>query len=231
MTRCRFPAPGPSPSRGCAKRCWRIFGWRQAFAWGSEPDPPLTAGRTGIVFIHGFMCNRGFWVPWLRRARALGIPFRTVTLEPVFTAIDAYAPQVERAVAEVERATGRPPVLVCHSMGGLVARAWLRTTPADRVAHVFTIGTPHGGTWIARFSHAANGIQMRLGSPWIRGLPQPPDPARFTCWHSDCDNMVFPPSTATLRGADNRLLRGPAHVDLAFAPELVESTLARVQGL
>ena len=94
-----------------------------------------------------------------------------------------------------------------------------------------TIGSPHGGTWIARFSHVRNGVQMRLASSWIRALPQPADPARFTCWHSDCDNMVFPPSSAILAGADNRLLRGPAHVDLAFEPPVMDHTFALVRAL
>jgi hypothetical protein len=53
-------------------------------------------------------------------------------------------------------------------------------------------------------------------------------PARhtlFTCWYSNCDNIVFPTSTAMLPGADNRLLRGAAHVQLAFVPEVMHATL------
>ena len=45
------------------------------------------------------------------------------------------------------------------------------------------------------------------------------------CWYTNCDNIVFPPSTATLPGADNRLVRGVAHVQLAFVPEVIERTL------
>jgi triacylglycerol esterase/lipase EstA (alpha/beta hydrolase family) len=120
-------------------------------------------------------------------------------------------------------------------MGGLAARAWLRGKQADdRVAHVITIGTPHHGTWLGRFSRLANGRQMRLGSRWLGELGRYGTPQRhaaFTCWYSNCDNIVFPVATATLPGADNRMVRGVAHVDLAFAPAVVRESLARITAL
>ncbi|HYD77412.1 esterase/lipase family protein [Ramlibacter sp.] len=213
----------------------RVFGWRQPFAWRREPDELRgEPGLVGIVFVHGFLCNRGFWTPWLREARARGHAFVAVNLEPVFCSIDDYCDTIEQAVARLEAATGRPPLLVCHSMGGLAARAWLRRSEGwARVAHVVTIGTPHRGTWLARFSRMPNGRQMRIGCDWIAALPgaEPHVGRLFTCWYTNCDNIVFPPSTATLPGADNRLLSGAAHVDLAFRPALVEEVFALARRL
>ena len=207
-----------------------VFGWRQPFDWRREPDRLEGApGTTGIDFIHGFVCNRGFWTPWLRQARSRGHAFVAVNLEPVFCSIDDYSRVIDEAVQSVTRATGRPPLLVCHSMGGLAARAWLRHDGGrTRVAHVVTIGTPHRGTWLARFSRLPNGRQMRVGCDWLNALPgAEPDAARlFTCWYSNCDNIVFPPSTATLPAADNRFLEGAAHVDLAFRPAVMQHTFA-----
>lgn len=233
--------PGePTPSAGALFRAWigetldffRVFCQRMPLAWRAEPDhlPAASRGRTGVVLVHGFMCNRGVWTPWLRTLRQRELAFVAVNLEPVFTPIDRYAATVEEAVRRVTEATGQPPVLVCHSMGGLAARAWLRSHAdnARRVRHVVTIGSPHHGTWLAQFSHLPNGRQMRQGSDWLHQLeadealrPRPP----FTCWYSDCDNVVFPVTTATLPGADNRLLPGPAHVELAFHPHVVAETL------
>lgn len=213
----------------------RVFGWRQPFAWRSEPDELRgEPGRVGILFVHGFLCNRGFWTPWLREARARGHAFVAVNLEPVFCSIDEYCDTIEQAVARLEAATGRPPLLVCHSMGGLAARAWLRRGEGGRrVAHVVTLGTPHQGTWLARFSHVPNGRQMRVGCDWIAALSgaDPQVGRLFTCWYTNCDNIVFPPSTATLPGADNRLLPGAAHVDLAFRPALMEDVFALARRL
>jgi pimeloyl-ACP methyl ester carboxylesterase len=135
-------------------------------------------------------------------------------------------------VRRVTEATGVAPVLVCHSMGGLAARAWVLAMSADaRVHHVITIGSPHHGTWIARFSHLTNGRQMRLRSDWLQRLEHAVDPKRnalFTCWYSNCDNIAFPASTGTLPGADNRLIRGAAHVDLGFHREVMAESLARI---
>lgn len=234
--------PAPQATAGELFNAWlgevliapRVFCWRQPFRAQAVPDNLLpnhvNAGKPGVVLIHGFFCNRSLWTPWLERLRASGHVFVAVSLEPVFGSIDDYAPQIEAAVQQVTAATGVPPLLVCHSMGGLAARAWLKAYRAEaRIQHVVTIGTPHRGTWLARFGHGHNGLQMRLRSDWQAqldvGMPQARH-ALFTCWYSNGDNIVFPVSTATLPGADNRLVRGAAHVQMAFLPQIMDATLA-----
>ncbi|MCB4362232.1 alpha/beta fold hydrolase [Hydrogenophaga taeniospiralis] len=217
----------------------QVFSWRQPFRWRCLPDDEATqaVGDTGpaVVFVHGFVCNRGLWLPWMRELRALGVPYTSVNLEPVFGSIDDYVPLIEDAVCRAQALTGQPPLLVCHSMGGLAARAWLAAMPdaGARVRHVVTIGSPHTGTWLAQFSRVTNGRQMRRDNGWLRGLQQreaqkAPQAtyAGFTCWYSNTDNIVFPASTATLPGADNRLVIGAAHVAMAFHPEVVRGSLA-----
>ncbi|HEY0200874.1 MAG TPA: alpha/beta fold hydrolase [Burkholderiaceae bacterium] len=210
----------------------QVYAWRQPFR--SQAVPDLLVGgagapRRGVVLVHGFICNRGFWNPWLRALRARGQVCVAVNLEPPFTAIDDYVAVVDAAVRRVTDATGLPPVLLCHSMGGLVARAWLRAAGDDaRVHRVMTLGTPHQGTWIARFSHMPNGVQMRRQSPWLRELQAHESPgrkARFVCWYSNCDNIVFPTSTAMLPGADNRFAPGLAHVQMAFDQRVMRACL------
>jgi len=123
-------------------------------------------------------------------------------------------------------------------MGGLAVRAWLsRCPPGDAVEHVVTIGSPHGGTWLAKFGVTPNGLQMRRANDWLQELSdaehrrEPKQPyARFTCFFSHCDNIVFPPSTATLPGADNLHVPGCAHVHLAFQPEVFSEVWRRVSG-
>ena len=212
----------------------QVFVWRQPFRAQTVADtaslPGALHGKRGVVFIHGFFCNRGFWTPWLKRLQGSGHAFVALSLEPVFGSIDDYTPQIDAAVRQVTSASGLPPLLVCHSMGGLAARAWLQTMKAEaRVHHVVTIGTPHGGTWLARFGHGKNTQQMRLASQWQSGLDSgmPADRHKlFTCWYSNSDNIVFPASTAKLPGANNRLLRAVAHVQMAFDAQVSEQTLA-----
>jgi pimeloyl-ACP methyl ester carboxylesterase len=234
--------PAPQPSWQELMVAWlgetltapRVFCWRQPFRSRAFPDqlsPPFAVpGRRGVVFIHGFFCNRGFWAPWLKQLQGTGHAYVAVNLEPPFSSIDGYVPQIEAAIQQVTAASGLPPLLVCHSMGGLAARAWLKAMAGEnRIHHVVTLGTPHRGTWLARFSRLANGRQMQLSGQWHRELDQNMPPHRhslFTCWYSNSDNIVFPSSTATLPGADNRMVRGAAHVQLAFLPQVMRATLA-----
>ena len=208
----------------------RVFYWRQPFRWRAQPDVlDVATKKRGVVLVHGFVCNRGFWNPWMRELRASGHPFIAVNLEPVFGSIDDYGGILEDAVRRATDACRMPPVIVCHSMGGLAVRAWLRHT-AQQVHHVVTMGSPHRGTWLGRFSHTSNGRQMRLEGDWVTALAGHEHGVPFTCWYSNCDNIVFPASTATLPGADNRLVHGAAHVELAFRPEVMRPTLQLIAG-
>jgi len=207
-----------------------VFGWRQPFRSRAVADVPGRPGQRGIVFIHGYVCNRGIWNPWLRWCAREGVPCTAVNLEPVFSSLDAYSPIVDRAVREMQASTGLAPLIVCHSMGGLVARHWLATATAasSRAHHIITIGSPHHGTWLARLSRTINSRQMRLRSHWVSTLAagEARRHALFTCFYSHCDNIVFPAEVATLRQADNRRVRGVAHVAMAYHPE-VRNEVAR----
>jgi triacylglycerol esterase/lipase EstA (alpha/beta hydrolase family) len=202
-----------------------VFCWRQPFRSQRWPDllPPEAQGRRGVLLLHGYVCNRGVWNPWLERFHAQGVPVVAVNLEPVFGSIDCYVEIVEQAVCRLERATGEPPVIVAHSMGGLALRRWWAEHGKDeRVHHAVTIGTPHQGTWLAHFAMTHNGRQMRKLSRWLQALVAR-EPlrraARYTCYYSNCDNIVFPPAAGTLTGADNRHLPGMAHLQMLDCPE------------
>jgi len=236
----------PRASRRQVVRAWwseclagpRVFGWRQPLLSARWRDRlSQEAGRPalrGVLFVHGFVCNRGLWNPWLRALTRAKVPFLAVNLEPIFGSIEDYVPIIERAVARLEVATGQSPIVVAHSMGGLALRRWwVEPGNAARVHRAITLGTPHHGTWLARYAVSANGRQMQREGDWLRRLAErePPDRAqRFVCFYSHCDNIVFPGSTAMLAGADNRHLPAVAHVDMADQPE-PRQELWRLLGL
>lgn len=215
---------------------WRVFSRDQPLFADVEPDVPATPGRTGLLLVHGYFCNRGVWRPWLQRLRALGVPCTALTLEPAFGRIDDWVPAIEQAVAKLQQRTGRPPLVVAHSMGGLATRAWLAAQPdaaaADaRLLHVVTIATPHQGTWMARFGHTPNARQMRIGGRWLAALAAAETPqrrARFTCFYGHADNIVFPATTATLHGAENLHLHAVAHVAMVQHPAVWEAVQRRL---
>ena len=215
----------------------RVFLWRQPFRTQAITDySPASAPlpcQQGVVFIHGFFCNRAFWTPWMAQLREQNRAFVSITLEPAFGSIDDYAPLVEAAVAKLTLKTGQAPSLICHSMGGLAARAWLRSCPSnlERIKQVITIGTPHFGTMLSMKKTLLpfiNTHQMQHFGVWTQQLAKD-EPiqhyAKFICWYSNCDNIVAPTSTAMLPGADNRLVTAQGHVSMAFSQRVMQETL------
>jgi triacylglycerol lipase len=228
--------PGPRPTGRHWLAAWwseavvapKVFFWRQPFAHAREPDhlPSDAMGRRGVLLVHGFFCNRGFWNPWMARLRAQGTPFLAVTLEPPFASIDSYVQMLEAAAQRLRAATGLPPVIVAHSMGGLASRVWAARTQAragQALHRLITLGTPHQGTAVAVLAFSRNGRQMRRGSPWLSALAADPGAgelaAATTAFFSPCDNIVFPPTLAQWPGADMRSLDAPAHVAMAERTE------------
>jgi triacylglycerol lipase len=234
--------PAPRATSAQLLRAWwgevraapLVFCWRQPFRSRRWADhlPADAQGRRGVLLVHGFVCNRGLWNDWLERLHARNVPCLAVNLEPVFGSIDEYVSVIDAAVGRLHSATGLAPLVVAHSMGGLAARRWWVEGDNDRRAHrLITIATPHHGTWLARYAVTDNGRQMRQDSPWLAELSARESaqrPARLTCFYSHCDNIVFPPSTATLAGADNRHLPGVAHVQMASRPEPWQALLAQL---
>lgn len=222
----------------CLSAPW-VFLWRQPFCSRRWPDhvPAGAQGRRGVLLVHGFVCNRGLWNDWLQRLTQRGVPVVAVNLEPVFGRIDDYVDLLDAAVQRLQAATGLAPVVVAHSMGGLALRCW-RAQPGRTalVHHVITLGTPHHGTWLARWAFSPNARQMRLQGPWLQALQQAErdqgvaDHGRFTCFYGNADNIVFPAGTATLPGAHNRHLAGVAHVHMVSRTEPWEELLRRLDG-
>lgn len=208
----------------------RVFCWQQPFRAQVHSDhlPPSAKARA-VLLVHGYVCNRGFWNRWMPRLRERGVPYLAVTLEPGFGSIAAYAGQLEQAVRRIEQATGRAPVIVAHSMGGLAVRAWMAAHGGEsRVHRAVSIGTPHRGTWAARWGWTANAREMRPESDLLRALEAAEGEGaggRWTCFYSHCDNVVYPASTATLRGADNRHVPGRAHVHLMDHGDVFEEVV------
>lgn len=212
----------------------RLIAWRMPFLSGQAghavmKPAPGTPGTRGLVLVHGYGCNRGIWSAWLTQLQQQRVPYVAVNLEPIFASITDYQPIIEAAVLALQRQTGMPPVLVAHSMGGLVARAWwARDATAQRLHRLVTIGTPHQGTLMAKFGCGPNARQMRPQSDWLAGLTAQETAAhrrRALCFYSACDNMVMPSATATWPGADNREIIGAGHVALVDHPDIYAAVM------
>jgi triacylglycerol esterase/lipase EstA (alpha/beta hydrolase family) len=196
-----------------------------------------------VLLLHGYGCNSGYWahlVPLLDAAR---ISHATVDLEPVMGDIDGYVPLVERAVSELCAQAGAGKVaIVAHSMGGLVARAWMRRHGSARVARVITLGTPHHGTSLASFGLGANAAQMRRArgtagaaeSAWLRQLAASEDGATralITSIYTHHDNIIAPQTSSMLPGARNIEFGGVGHVALGSNPRILAAVMHELGAL
>jgi len=190
-----------------------------------------SADHFPILLIHGYCSNRGFWW-WLKpRLEAHGRSVATLTLEPVFGRIDGYAEQVARRAEALCRETGMDQVmLVGHSMGGLVSRAYLRRYGNLRVARLVTLGTPHRGSVLARLGLGRNAREMEPGNAWLRELELAPLQVPCVAFYANHDNYVTPQAGAMLIGAENRPLTGVGHLAMSISPAvlavLLEATSA-----
>ena len=236
------PAPHGVAAAGAARLFLGEFGANlRTSSWGML-RPRLSAvpspgeGRLPVLLIHGYVCNRGFWAPLSRRLAQAGIVHGAVDLEPVGAGIDEFVPLVARAVDELLTHTGaRQVILVAHSMGGLVARAFLRQHGVQQVARVITLGTPHHGTALANLAVGRNARQMSRpgGAPnvWLAQLDADETPATralFTSIWSHHDNIVAPQASSHLPGATNIALGGIGHVALAADPRVMRQVLSEI---
>ena len=247
----RFPCESPCEPREMPLgwRGWSClyFGELRATLVSSSWTMPfrplgssLHANGTGmpVLLIHGYGCNSGYWRPLSRCLDTAGISYQAVDLEPILCSIDAYEVQISRAVDSLCTATGQTQaIIVAHSMGGLVARAWLRRHGSGRIATLITLGTPHDGTALAQFGVGENSRQMcrtgRAGSgacsAWLAALNAAGAPVPIVSIYSRHDNIIAPQSSSHLTGSKNIAFNGIGHVALGMHPAVTACVVEEVR--
>ena len=244
----RDRSPGARPPRPfAALRAWAVetIASLRSFAllmpWLGNQELPSgdDPRRIPVVLVHGYFCNRAIWRPLAHRLARQGHAVASVNLEPPFGGLDEYAADIEAAIRTVcARAGSARVALVGHSMGGLAIRACLADPVVElpQVAAVVTLGSPHQGTWTARFGIGLNARQMQPGSDWLRALAGRESPAareRFTAIATRHDNIVMPAALTRLPGARQVTLDGIGHLSLAQSPRvaaLISDVLAATEA-
>ena len=249
----RFPCDPPAPRLGCRRAATLYLGELRATLISSSVNMPFrrfasvpTNFSSGIpvLLIHGYGCNSGYWWPLCRHLQSARMSYHAVNLEPVLADIDDYLPMVNEAIGVLCAATRqRQVIIVAHSMGGLVARAWMRTHGTHRVAKLITLGSPHDGTGLAQFAFGENSRQMRRNGTtgttknassscngWLRALQADENLEQLpvVSIYSLHDNIVAPQSTSRLAGAKNIAFDGIGHVALGSHPAVIACVLEQI---
>jgi Predicted acetyltransferases and hydrolases with the alpha/beta hydrolase fold len=207
--------------------------------WLGQRVPAQEAAFTGlpVLLIHGLKANGAYWWPMRRYLARRGINnIFTINLEPICGSIQQLAEQVKQRVEQICTLTGAEKVLlVAHSMGGLVSRAYLYQLGGEaRVAKLITLGSPHHGTELARLLAATNIRQMRPGNPWLEELNRSesqPAPVPITSIYSYHDNIVVPQDSPALGNAKNVPIAGVGHLEMAFSKPFQERVYEEIVNL
>src|SRR6266545_6057225 len=188
-------------------------------------DPAPAPAALPVLLVHGVLCNAGVWYGFRRRLGALGVgPIYALSYGPPLASIERFAEQLAARIDDVLAATGaRDVVIVAHSMGGLVSRAYLRRFGGTKVRRLITIGAPHRGSMHARFFPGQSLAEMRPDNAWLEELnverAQGVPVVSLWSWH---DSMVTPQTSSYLDWAENVVLTGIGHNALLFDDTVAE---------
>ena len=196
------------------------------------PDAAPACVDVPVLLLHGVLCNAGVWARMRHALARRGIEgLYSLSYGPPLGSIEDFADQLAVKIDAVLAQTGGGSVmLIAHSMGGLVARAYLRRYGPAKVARVLTIGTPHHGSVHAWLMLGTSLGQLRPGNAWLAALNRERlDPSlRFASLWSWHDSMVAPQTSAELPGAVDMPVIGVGHNALLGDADVLDRAHAEI---
>lgn len=188
------------------------------------PDPPAAPAKRPVLLVHGVLCNAGVWHPFAQWAERKGIgPIYALSYGPPLASIELFAEQVAAKIdCILDETRAKQVVVIAHSMGGLVMRAYFRRYGGAKVAKLVTVGAPHEGSVHAWMAAGTSLAQIRPGNAWLATLGAPDGPdippiVSIWSWH---DSMVAPQTSSRIAYGDNIALGGVAHNALLRDPQV-----------
>jgi len=193
----------------------------------TRPTPRKAEGRT-VVLVHGYLANRSTLLP-------LHAYLKLRRIGPVLSFDYESSQGIERGAMALrdfckQHVRGGRIDLVCHSLGGVVARCWLQELGgARRVDRCITLSSPHRGTYGAYWVAGRVGRELRPDSPIIQRLEASREAAanvQFTSIVAGSDNIVFPRVFAS----HEELVHVPdvGHVGMLFSPRVLRAVADRL---
>ncbi len=174
-----------------------------------------------VVLVHGYLANRSTLFPLAAYLRLRGV-------RQVLSFDYDSRGGIERAALALREylrrnVRGGRIDLVCHSLGGLVARVYLQQLGGSRrVDRCVTLATPHRGTYNSYWVWSRVGGELRPDSPLLTRLHSSrfeSSGVRFLSFVAGSDNLVVPRVFAK----HERQVHIPdlGHVSMLFSPRVL----------
>jgi triacylglycerol lipase len=183
-----------------------------------------------VVLIHGIWDTFRTMRKMETRLRDAGFEPLVVTLTPNGgeRPLDELGQQVNRQINK-HLPAGERFSIIGFSMGGLVARSYLRQFgEPGRVATFVSIASPHRGTWTAWLDGGSGVRDMRPGSAFLASVDA--DATRFSNvrWitiRTPLDLMIVPSNSSALPWAENHSLPVLMHPLLVLDGRVIDSVI------
>lgn len=194
------------------------------------------AKKPPVILVHGLNNNASAWLYMGGSLSREGYQVSTYSYMSLFSSLDAILEGFEEHVRVVESfAQGQKPLLVGHSLGGLLIRHWLmRPGNQGRAAGIVTLGTPHNGSKMAALAVGRLGQGIRPDSPFIMRLRSAPALTELPCVSlaSPADDAVLPASgLLPPDGWRLRMLGRASHFGMLFCPHVKKALLEELEGM
>jgi triacylglycerol lipase len=185
------------------------------------------AGKQPIVLVHGYTQNRVDFIYLARVLRRRGFGPLYGFNYFSYADIRKSGERLARFVDRIREETGAASVdLVCHSMGGLVARQCIRLDPA-RVRKCVTIASPHAGVrWWAGPVLGRGGRQLLAGTRFLEDLAAVPLAVPTLSIYSRHDNVACPAehiSSLQRWGGDDLAVDHLGHLSILFDARVADA--------
>lgn len=197
-----------------------------------SPNPmpsKVQSKKPTIVFINGYAHNSSAWFYHLDKVREeTGANVFTVSLIGPCKSLEQHAEHLKSELEKISKITGQSEVfLVGHSMGGDVSLLYAtKYAKKDTVKTVVTLGSPIGGTVMAKLAVGKSARQMERNSPFTKelaGLIQQSD-IPFVHMGSTVDMVIRPAASAFSQNLKATLIEFD---DTSHAGYLISNTVSK----
>lgn len=239
-----LPPPPPKPLRCAFLYIYTVLGYLvgiivHPLGWGmklTHSKKPADPAKPPLLLIHGIYDNPSSWAYLRPKLEQHGYRTTSFAYHSFFTPLEDIVKKLDAAIRELEtRHPGHKPVVIAHSLGGIIARLWLLNPRNEkRIQGIITIATPHSGSRLATMAPGKLVKQIAPLADVITQLNKESTPPHIPCVSlcSNTDEAVLPAaSLLPPEGWRLRLMEQTSHVGILFRRVTAKALLEELSAM